>query len=139
MFPKIVVKPPKWVVKIMVPNPIKMDALGDKKPYFWKHPHGNHLPHQKWTKRKPCTFHRSWSASHSRMVPKHPFKLGCVCESIHRCMAHNTELHPTSQNETAPVGPPPAHDPVDQNAWQAAQRLLCRSVSCWYGIFHSSF
>ena len=30
-------KPPKWMVKIMVPNPIKMDDLGYH--YFWKHPH----------------------------------------------------------------------------------------------------
>ena len=29
---------PKWMVKIME-NPIKMDDLGGKKPYFWKHPY----------------------------------------------------------------------------------------------------
>ena len=28
MFPKIGGKPPKWMVKIMVPNPIKIDYLG---------------------------------------------------------------------------------------------------------------
>ena len=45
-------------------------------------------------------------------------------------LAHgNTKLHPTEIPETlvkrtAPVGPPPAHDPVDQNAWQAAQRAV---------------
>ena len=34
--PKIGVKPPKWMVKIME-HPIKMDDLGAH-PYFWKHP-----------------------------------------------------------------------------------------------------
>ena len=29
---------PKWMVKIME-NPIKMDDLGGKTPYFWKHPY----------------------------------------------------------------------------------------------------
>ncbi len=33
-----VVNPPKWMVKIME-NPIKMDDLGVKKPYFWKPPY----------------------------------------------------------------------------------------------------
>ena len=32
--PKIVGKPPKWMVKIME-NPIKMDDFGGKNPYFW--------------------------------------------------------------------------------------------------------
>ena len=40
MVPKIGGFPPKWMVKIMVPNPIKMDDLGGFSPYFWKHPHG---------------------------------------------------------------------------------------------------
>ena len=35
--PKIGGKPPKWMVKIME-NPIKMDDLGGKPHYFWKHP-----------------------------------------------------------------------------------------------------
>ena len=30
-------KPPKWMVYVME-NPIKMDDLGVKNPYFWKHP-----------------------------------------------------------------------------------------------------
>ena len=34
MFPKI----RKWMVYFME-NPIKMDDLGGKSPYFWKHPH----------------------------------------------------------------------------------------------------
>ncbi len=47
VFPKIGVKPPKWMVKIMVPNPIenygtkpiKMGWFGGyKHPYSWKHP-----------------------------------------------------------------------------------------------------
>ena len=33
---------------IMVPNPMKMDDLGGKKPYFWKHPYIQvHRPHHK--------------------------------------------------------------------------------------------
>ena len=32
--PKIGGKPPKWMVYFME-NPIKMDDLGGKKPYFW--------------------------------------------------------------------------------------------------------
>ena len=31
-------KPPKWMVYVME-NPIKMDDLGVKNPYFWKHPY----------------------------------------------------------------------------------------------------
>ena len=31
---------PTWMVKIMVPNPIKIDDLGGyKHPYFWFNPH----------------------------------------------------------------------------------------------------
>ena len=39
MFPKIgvYIYTPKWMVKIME-NPIKMDDLGGKTHYFWKHP-----------------------------------------------------------------------------------------------------
>ena len=38
MFPKIGVKPPKWIVYFME-NPIKMDDL--EYPLFWdRHPHG---------------------------------------------------------------------------------------------------
>ena len=39
MFPKIVVNPPKWLVKIMVPDPMnKWMIWWVKTPYFWKHP-----------------------------------------------------------------------------------------------------
>ena len=34
MFPKIGGKPPKWMVKIMVPKPIKMDDVGEKNTLF---------------------------------------------------------------------------------------------------------
>ena len=34
-----VVNPPKWMVKIMVPNPIKMDDFGGFHPYFWVNTH----------------------------------------------------------------------------------------------------
>ena len=34
MFPKNRGKTPKWMVKIME-NPINMDDLGGKNPYFW--------------------------------------------------------------------------------------------------------
>ena len=42
---------PKWMVKIME-NPIKMDDLGGKTPYVWKHPFGvqKFLPLQKGQK-----------------------------------------------------------------------------------------
>ncbi len=33
--------PPKWMVKKME-NPIKMDDLGGKKPYFWRATHIQH-------------------------------------------------------------------------------------------------
>ena len=42
VFPKIVGNPPKWMVNIKE-HPIKMDALGGKTPYFWKHPYGRWL------------------------------------------------------------------------------------------------
>ena len=35
--------PPKWMVKIME-NTIKMDDLGGKTPYFWKHPYKRSPP-----------------------------------------------------------------------------------------------
>ena len=38
MFPKIGGKPPKWMVKIRE-NPIKIDDLGCKTPYFWVDTH----------------------------------------------------------------------------------------------------
>ena len=38
VFPKIGGTPPKWMVKIME-NPTKMDDLGGKPHYFWKHPY----------------------------------------------------------------------------------------------------
>ncbi len=31
--------PPKWMVKIMVPNPVKMDDLGGNTTYFWFNTH----------------------------------------------------------------------------------------------------
>ena len=42
--------PPKWMVKIMVPNPMnKMDDLGVF-PYFWKYPYIRHqmVYHRRW-------------------------------------------------------------------------------------------
>ena len=39
VFPKIGGKPPKWMVYFLE-NPIKMDDLGGKTHYFWKHPNG---------------------------------------------------------------------------------------------------
>ena len=40
VFPKIGVKPPKWMVKIMVPNPMnKWMIWGVKTPYFWVDTH----------------------------------------------------------------------------------------------------
>ena len=129
---------PKWMVKIMVPNPIKMDAsLGQKKTYFWFNTHMEIICHTKnGQKGSPApsivpglrptpgwcpSIHSSWAASGTRQ---------------HEASSHG---NPRNAGETHGTCRPTTCTRSRGSKCLASCATRCRSVSCWYGIFHSSF
>ena len=94
VFPKIGVKPPKWMVKIME-NPIKMGWFGGKTHYFRKHPYWDH----RFSTKSSGFFHRfnkqftttvSWNnkfdnrfnlQNWKRWVPKNPGRCSIIAKN----------------------------------------------------------
>ena len=69
---------------IMVPNPIKMDDLGGKTPYFWKYPYiyldlPKGVPHGSSLRgillRHPCLVLKNWCHKNTRKTHEYPLKI----------------------------------------------------------------